>query len=254
MAKIYKPLYLLETPIIFTSLETSELIKYASNAFLALKISYINQIADLCEKVDADISDVSKGMGLDNRIGSKFLHPGPGYGGSCFPKDTIALVKIAEDNGNSLSLINETVKYNEQRKIEMVKKISKSVNGNLKGKNISILGLSFKPETDDMRDSPALVIIPKLIESGVKVKVYDPAAMEEAKKFISEEIKYFKTAIDCIIDSDILVILTEWNEFRALSLKEIKKSMRNNILIDLRNIYSRKEAEEAGFKYTALGK
>ena len=253
MATLYRPLYLLETPIVYTSLESSELIKYASNAFLAVKISYINQMADLCEKVGANIDDIAKGMGLDKRIGSKFLHTGPGYGGSCFPKDTVALVKTANENKSNISIIDETIKYNDFRKKYMVQKIRKA-SGDILNKNISILGVSFKPETDDMRESPAIDIINGLLTLKAKIKVYDPAAMQEAKNIFADKIEFCSNVLDCIKDSDILVLLTEWNEFRYLNPKSILEYMKGNTLIDLRNIFNPEDMLNEGINYISLGR
>ena len=232
MSIIYKPLYLIETPILFTDLNTAELIKYSANAFLAVKISYINQMSDLCEKVGADVHDVAKGIGLDKRIGSKFLHPGPGYGGSCFPKDTLALVQTAKEYDSNLSLVETVVQYNKQRKSDMADKIIEAFNNNCQNKKISILGLSFKPETDDMRDSPSLDIIPILKEKGFDISVFDPVAMDEAKKLL-KNIEFSNNIEECLQDSDGLVVLTEWNEFRSLSATRLKKVMKGNILIEL---------------------
>ena len=253
MSALYRPLYLLETPIIFTSLESSELIKYASNAFLAVKISYINQMSDLCESVGANIDDIAKGMGLDKRIGNKFLHTGPGYGGSCFPKDTLALVKTAKDNKTFISLVEETVKYNDLRKLGMVDRIHKEVD-DIKNKNIAILGLAFKPETDDMRESPSIDIINGLSKLKANIYVYDPAAMSEAKKIFSSKIHFSSSAQECIKDKDILIILTEWNEFRALNPKSILELMKGNTIIDLRNIFDPKEMSDARVNYFSLGR
>ena len=253
MATLYRPLFLLETPIIFTSLESSELIKYASNAFLAVKISYINQMSDLCENVGANIDDIAKGMGLDKRIGDKFLHTGPGYGGSCFPKDTLALVKTAKDNKTSISLVEETVKYNDLRKKGMVDKILQAV-GDIKNKNIAILGLAFKPETDDMRESPSIDIINGLLKLKANISVYDPAAMLEAKQIFSDKVNFSYSSQECTTDKDILVILTEWNEFRALEPKSILELMKGNTIIDLRNIFDPKEMSDANINYVSLGR
>ena len=253
MATLYRPLFLLETPIIFTSLESSELIKYASNAFLAVKISYINQMSDLCESVGANIDDIAKGMGLDKRIGNKFLHTGPGYGGSCFPKDTLALVKTANENETSVSLVEETVKYNDLRKLGMVDRIHKVV-GDIKNKNIAILGLAFKPETDDMRKSPSIDIINGLAKLKANIYVYDPAAMSEAKQIFSKKIQFSSNAQECLKEKDILVILTEWNEFRALNPKSILELMKGNTIIDLRNIFDPKEMSDSHINYFSLGR
>ena len=253
MSIIYKPLYLIETPILFTDLNTAELIKYSANAFLAVKISYINQMSDLCEKVGADVHDVAKGIGLDKRIGSKFLHPGPGYGGSCFPKDTLALVQTAKEYDSNLSLVETVVQYNKQRKSDMADKIIEAFNNNCQNKKISILGLSFKPETDDMRDSPSLDIIPILKEKGFDISVFDPVAMDEAKKLL-KNIEFSNNIEECLQDSDGLVILTEWNEFRGLSATRLKKVMKGNILIDLRNSLNPDSFKNSGFNLLQLGR
>ena len=253
ISKIYKPLYLIETPILFTDLKTAELIKYAGNAFLAVKISYINQMADLCEKVGADVHDVSKGIGLDKRIGSKFLHPGPGYGGSCFPKDTQALVKTANDYGSNISIVENVINYNSQRKIDMAEKIISSLGKNYSNKKVSILGLAFKPETDDMRESPCLDIIPKLQEKNIQIAVFDPVAMDEAKKLL-KNIQFADSIEDCLNNSDALVILTEWNEFRSLSPQRLKQYMKGNILIDLRNALNPDSFSGSGFNLIQVGR
>ncbi len=253
MSIIYKPLYLIETPILFTDLNTAELIKYSANAFLAVKISYINQMSDLCEKVGADVHDVAKGIGLDKRIGSKFLHPGPGYGGSCFPKDTLALVQTAKEYDSNLSIVETVVQYNKQRKSDMADKIIEAFNNNCQNKKISILGLSFKPETDDMRDSPSLDIIPILKEKGFDISVFDPVAMDEAKKIL-KNIEFSNNIEECLQDSDGLVILTEWNEFRGLSATRLKKVMKGNILIDLRNSLNPESFQKSGFNLIQLGR
>ena len=253
ISKIYKPLYLIETPILFTDLKTAELIKYAGNAFLALKISYINQMADLCEKVGADVHDVSKGIGLDKRIGSKFLHPGPGYGGSCFPKDTQALVKTANDYGSNISIVENVINFNAQRKIDMAEKIISILGKNYTNKKVSILGLAFKPETDDMRESPCLDIIPKLQEKNIQIAVFDPVAMDEAKKLL-KNIQFADSIEDCLNNSDALVILTEWNEFRSLSPERLKQHMKGNILIDLRNALNPDNFSGSGFNLIQIGR
>ena len=253
MSIIYKPLYLIETPILFTDLNTAELIKYSANAFLAVKISYINQMSDLCEKVGADVHDVAKGIGLDKRIGSKFLHPGPGYGGSCFPKDTLALVQTAKEYDLNLSLVETVIQYNKQRKSDMADKIIEAFNNDCQNKKISILGLSFKPETDDMRDSPSLDIIPILKEKGFDISVFDPVAMDEAKKLL-KNIEFSNNIEECLQDSDGLVILTEWNEFRSLSATRLKKVMKGNTLIDLRNSLNPYSFKKSGFNLIQLGR
>jgi len=254
MRELYRPLFLLETPILFTSLETSELIKYAANAFLAVKISYINQMADLCEKVGADVHDVSKGMGLDKRIGAKFLHPGPGYGGSCFPKDTLALVKTAEDYCASVSIVEDVVRYNDARKKSMATRVIAAAGGDVSGKVIAILGLAFKPETDDMRDSPALDIIPLLMDAGASINAYDPAAMEQAAPLLPKEVRYCNSAIKTVTSADITVIVTEWNEFRALAPADLATAMRGNVVVDLRNIYDPAALTRAGLMVSNIGR
>tara|TARA_B100000989_G_scaffold116521_1_gene85754 strand:- start:1234 stop:2565 length:1332 start_codon:yes stop_codon:yes gene_type:complete len=257
LSELYRPLYLLETPIIFTKRETSELIKYAANSFLATKITFINEISELCERVGANVGDVSTGIGLDGRIGKKFLHPGPGYGGSCFPKDTLALVKTAQDHDFNLGLIEHVVRSNDQRKKNLYKKVKKACGDNLKNKTLTILGLTFKPNTDDMRDSPSLDLIPSLIGQGAILNLYDPEGMIEAKKkFIKYKkyIRWYTETYKSIRNADALIILTEWNQFRALDLKKIKKLLKEPILIDLRNIYNPKEMMEIGFSYYSLGR
>ena len=251
---LYRPLYLLETPILVTSLETSELIKYASNAFLAVKISYINQMADLCEKVGADVHDVARGMGLDQRIGNKFLHPGPGYGGSCFPKDTLALVRTAEDHGTDVGIVSEVVRYNDSRKQSMADRIIAAAGGDIAGKTVAVLGLSFKPETDDMRDSPSLDILPALVEAGAMVRAYDPKAMEEARTMLPGATIFTDSAAACLEGADVAVVVTEWNEFRALTPAHYLDAMRGNVLVDLRNIYRPKDMREAGLSYHSIGR
>ena len=251
---LYRPLYLLETPILVTSLETSELIKYASNAFLAVKISYINQMADLCEKVGADVHDVARGMGLDQRIGNKFLHPGPGYGGSCFPKDTLALVRTAEDHGTDVGIVSEVVRYNDSRKQSMADRIIAAAGGDIAGKTVAVLGLSFKPETDDMRDSPSLDILPALVEAGAMVRAYDPKAMEEARTMLPGATIFTDSAAACLEGADVSVVVTEWNEFRALTPAHYLDAMRGNVLVDLRNIYRPEDMREAGLFYHSIGR
>ena len=253
ISSIYKPLYLIETPILFTDLKTAELIKYSANAFLAVKISFINQMADLCENVGADVHDVARGMGLDKRIGSKFLHPGPGYGGSCFPKDTLALIQTAKLYDTDISIVETVVKYNQKRKYDMADKIIKIVDNKIKNKKISILGLAFKPGTDDMRDSPALDIIPKLQQAGFKISAFDPVAMKEAKSLLNN-IVFSENIEDCLKDADALVILTEWNEFRGLTASKLKKLMKGNILIDLRNALNPENFHESEFTLTQIGR
>ena len=253
ISSIYKPLFLIETPILFTDLKTAELIKYSANAFLAVKISFINQMADLSEKVGADVHDVARGMGLDKRIGSKFLHPGPGYGGSCFPKDTLALIQTAKLYDTDISIVETVVQYNQKRKSDMASKIIKIFNGKTENKKISILGLAFKPGTDDMRDSPALDIIPKLQEVGFKISAFDPIAMKEAKSLLNN-IVFSENIEDCLKDADALVILTEWNEFRGLTATKLKQLMNGNILIDLRNALNPENFNESEFTLIQIGR
>ena len=234
MENIYQPLYLIQTPILFTDLKSAELIKYASNAFLAMKISFINQMADLCESLNTDIHFISRGIGLDKRIGDKFLHPGPGYGGSCFPKDTIALSKIASDNNVNLSIINDVINYNKKRKKSLITKLNNILGNEMKEMSFGVLGLSFKPGTDDMRESPSLDLVPSLVENVKKVKVFDPIAMNEAAKYIKDV--YFSNNIeDCIKNVDVIILLTEWSEFRTLSADYLSSFMRGNVVIDFRN-------------------
>ena len=254
MRALYRPLFLIETPILFTDLETSELIKYASNAFLAVKISYINQMADLCEKVGANVHDVAKGMGLDKRIGNKFLHPGPGYGGSCFPKDTLALVKTAEQQSSDLSIVDAVVGYNQARKIAMGDRVIAAMGGSVAGAKIAILGLAFKPETDDMRDSPSLDIIDALTKAGAVLRAYDPKAMDEARHLLPQEVTFCDSATDCLNGTDAAVIVTEWNEFRALTPAQFAAAMRGRVLVDLRNVYEPDAMQDAGFTYLSIGR
>jgi len=253
MRALYRPLYLIETPIIFTSLETAELTKYAANAFLATKITFINEIADLCEAVGADVHDVARGMGLDGRIGRKFLHPGPGYGGSCFPKDTLALVRTAERAGAPTRIVETVVDVNDARKLRMAEKIVQHCGGAVDGKTIAVLGVTFKPNTDDMRESPSLAILPALREAGARVRAYDPEGMEEATKTLSG-VDWCADAWDAIEGADALVILTEWNQFRNLDLRRLKASLAQPVVADLRNIYDPAEMRAHGFHYTCVGR
>tara|TARA_B100000575_G_scaffold292694_1_gene301789 strand:+ start:1943 stop:3256 length:1314 start_codon:yes stop_codon:yes gene_type:complete len=254
MRRLYRPLYLIEKPVLFTGLETAELIKYAANAFLAVKISYINQMADLCEKVGADVHDVAKGMGLDNRIGAKFLHPGPGYGGSCFPKDTLALVKTAESVDSPVSIVADVVAYNKARKLEMSKRVVSAFSGDVKGRRLAVLGLAFKPETDDMRESPAIELITELMAEGAAIIAYDPVAMDEARKVFTENIYYADSAQACLNGADGAIVVTEWNEFRALTPKLFADLLTGNILVDLRNIYEPEQMKAVGLNYRSIGR
>jgi len=251
---LYRPLNLRETPILFTKRETAELIKYASNGFLATKITFINEMADICEKVGADVQEVAKGIGLDGRIGSKFLHPGPGFGGSCFPKDTRALAEIGKETGTRTNLIETVIKVNEARKFNMVKKIMEAVDS-IENKTIAVLGITFKPNTDDMRESPSLVIVPELLKRAKNVKVYDPVGMNNAKTMSEfDGVIWKENTFSCIENTDAIVIITEWNEFRALDLIKIKKFLNKPIIIDLRNIYKNDTMREAGIKYISVGR
>ena len=253
MRQLYRPLYLIETPILFTGLETAELIKYAANGFLAMKISFINQIADLCEKVGADVHDVARGIGLDGRIGQKFLHPGPGYGGSCFPKDTRALVEIARQAGSPVSLIEATADFNETRKQQMVVRVRDAVGGSLKGKVIALLGLTFKPNTDDMREAPSLAIAPALQAEGATVRAHDPEGMAEARKLMPD-LAYCDDAYAAMTGADAAVLLTEWNSYRALDLDRMREVLKQPIMVDLRNVYRPAEMRAAGFTYSSVGR
>ncbi len=253
MRQIYRPLYLIETPIIFTEPETAELIKYAANAFLATKITFINEIADLCEKVGADVHDVARGIGLDGRIGRKFLHPGPGYGGSCFPKDTLALVRTAEQAGTPVRIVDSVVAVNAARKKAMAGKVIAHCGGSVQGKTIAVLGLTFKPNTDDMREAPSLDIVPALQKAGARVRAYDPAGLEAAKKLL-DDVVWFESAYAAMEGADALVIVTEWNAFRALDLERVKRLMKAPVMIDLRNIYNPEDMVAAGFRYTCVGR
>jgi UDPglucose 6-dehydrogenase len=253
MRRLYRPLYLIERPIVFTTLETAELTKYAANAFLATKITFINEMADLCEKVGADVHDLARGMGLDGRIGRLFLHPGPGFGGSCFPKDAQALIRTAEQAGAPLRLVETMHAVNEARKRRMADRVVALMGGSVKGKTIAILGLTFKPNTDDMRDSPSLSIVAVLQGSGARIKAFDPAGMAEAKKLLPD-IAYCDDAYGAIDGADAIVIVTEWNEFRVLDLPRVRKLMRAPLIIDLRNIYSPAEMADAGFAYHSIGR
>lgn len=255
MKQVYRVLYINETPFIETNIETAEMIKYASNGFLAMKVTFINEIANLCEKVGADVQDVARGMGRDGRIGPKFLHPGPGFGGSCFPKDTLALAKIGREYGAPITLIEQTIKANEEQKRLMVTKIVQGL-GSLVGKQLAILGLAFKPNTDDMRESPALVILNELAKHGASFRVYDPKAMEEARwrlANLEDRITYCQNEYEAIEGCDALVILTEWNQFRSLDLSRVKKLLKEPYFFDLRNIYKREQMEKAGFHYFGVG-
>ncbi len=253
MRQLYRPLFLIETPILFTSRQTAELIKYAANTFLATKITFINEVADLCEKLGADIQDVARGIGLDGRIGSKFLHAGPGYGGSCFPKDTLALVRTAQTVESPLRIVEAVIEINDKRKKHMANRILEACGGSVDGKTIGILGLAFKPNTDDMRDAPSLDIVEALQEAGAVIRAYDPESMDEAKTMMKDVI-WCANAYEAMEGADALSIVTEWNEFRALNFKRVKSLLKTPILVDLRNIYDTAEMNAAGFKYSCIGR
>jgi UDPglucose 6-dehydrogenase len=252
MKELYRPLYLIETPIVITSLEAAELIKYAANAFLATKITFINEVANLCDAIGCDVHDVAKGMGMDNRIGRKFLHPGPGYGGSCFPKDTRALTTVADQFGVETRIVDAVIEANERQRDAMLPKIEKLV-GDLGGKKVGILGLSFKPETDDMRESPAIDIVKAIIERGGTVKAFDPVAMDEAKRYLNG-IEYASDEYDAIDGADVMVIITEWNQFRALDMERVKQLLKAPRIADLRNVYEPEDMRELGFEYVGVGR
>jgi UDPglucose 6-dehydrogenase len=253
MKELYRPLYLIETPIVITSLEAAELIKYAANAFLATKITFVNEIANLCDAIGCDVHDVAKGMGMDNRIGRKFLHPGPGYGGSCFPKDTRALTTVADQFGVETRIVDAVIEANERQRDMMLCKIEKLV-GDLNEKQIGVLGLSFKPETDDMRESPAVDIIRMLQQKGAKVCAYDPVAMDEARHCLDGGVEFAENEYEAIRDADALVIVTEWNQFRALDMERVKQLLKSPKVIDLRNIYKPEDMRELGFEYVGVGR
>jgi UDPglucose 6-dehydrogenase len=253
MTELYRPLYLNRAPIMFTDRRTAELIKYAANAFLATKITFINEIADLAEKVGADVQEIARGIGLDNRIGAKFLHAGPGFGGSCFPKDTVALVKTGQDNDAPLRIVEAVVAVNDARKRAMAKKVSAALGGELRGRTVAILGLTFKPNTDDMRESPSIPLITALQEMGAKVRAYDPAGMAQAKELLPD-VAYCEDPYACAQGADALVIVTEWEQFRALDFARLKGEMERPVLVDLRNIYQPEEVVRAGFAYEGVGR
>ncbi len=253
MREVYRPLFINETPILFTGRRAAELIKYASNAFLATKITFINEMADLCEKCGADVQEVARGMGLDRRIAGKFLHAGPGYGGSCFPKDTAALTAIGQRHGAPVKIVETVIEVNEARKLAMVAKVVAACGGSLSGKTVAVLGLTFKPNTDDMREAPSLVIVPALAEQGARVRAYDPHGMAEARKLMPR----LETAADpyaCIEGADAMVILTEWDQFRALDLDRVKRALRSPVVVDLRNIYKPADMAENGLTYVSVGR
>jgi UDPglucose 6-dehydrogenase len=253
MSELYRPLYLNRSPIMFTDRRTAELIKYAANAFLATKITFINEIADLAEKVGADVQEVARGMGLDNRIGSKFLHAGPGYGGSCFPKDTVALIKTAQDHASPLRIVEAVAAVNDARKRAMARKVSAALGGELRGKTVAVLGLTFKPNTDDMREAPSIPLITALQDLGAKVRAYDPVGMEQAKS-VTANVTFCGDAYSCAEGASVLVIVTEWEQFRALDFDRLKTAMAQPILVDLRNVYRAEEIVRHGFVYESVGR
>jgi len=253
MTEVYRPLYLNQGPLMFTARRTSELIKYAANAFLATKITFINEIADLCEKAGANVQEVARGIGLDKRIGSKFLHAGPGYGGSCFPKDTLALMRTGQDYGVPLRVVEAVVGVNDARKSAMARKVIAALDGNVYGKTVALLGLTFKPNTDDMRESPSIPLVYSLLDKGAKIRAYDPEGMTEAKKVLGD-IEYRASAYDCLDGADVGVIVTEWDEFRALDLDRVKAALTRPVIVDLRNIYRPEDMAERGFRYESIGR
>ena len=254
LRELYRPLNLIEAPIHVTNLESAELIKYAANAFLATKISFINEMSQLCEKVGADVHSIAKGMGLDGRIGRKFLHAGPGYGGSCFPKDTLALIRIAQEHGASCRIVESVVEVNAAQKARMVSKIREALGGSEAHKTIAVLGLTFKPETDDMRDSPSLAILPALADKGASIRAHDPEGIDEAQKLLPDNILYFDSIYEAIHEADAVVLMTEWNQYRGLDLEKVKNTMSGNVFVDLRNVYEREAMENAGFNYHCVGR
>ena len=254
MKRLYRPLYLIEAPILFTSLETAELTKYAANSFLAMKVTFINEMADLCEKVGADVHDVARGIGLDGRIGRKFLHAGPGFGGSCFPKDTLALMRIAQDWGAPSRLVEATVAVNDARKSSMAARVIHAAGGSVHGKTIAVLGLTFKPETDDMRDAPSLPIVSRLAEEGATIRAYDPVGNDLARPLLPAGITFCADAYEAVNGADILVLITEWNEFRALAPARLAELMRGRLMMDLRNVFDPAAMQAAGFDYRGIGR
>ena len=254
LRELYRPLNLIEAPILVTDLESAELIKYASNAFLATKISFINEMSALCEAVGADVHAVAKGMGLDGRIGRKFLHPGPGYGGSCFPKDTLALVRTAQEHGAPTRIVESVVEVNAAQRARMVQKIRRALGGSEAGKVLAIMGLTFKPETDDMRDSPALAILPALLEKGAAIRAHDPQGMDEARKLLPDAVHYCDDIYAALAGADAAVLMTEWNMYRGLDLARVLELMRGNVFVDLRNVYEPSRMSELGFSYTGVGR
>ena len=253
LKRLYRPLYLIETPVVATSIETAELTKYAANAFLAVKITFINQMADLCEKAGANVHDVARGMGLDGRIGRKFLHAGPGYGGSCFPKDTLALARTAQELGAPVTIVEQTIAANDARKEQMAERVVAACGGSVQGKTIAVFGVTFKPETDDMRDAPSLVILPALAAAGATIRAYDPQN-SHAKQVLPAGVHWAESALDAAKDADALVLITEWNEFRAISPEKLQAAMKGDVVCDLRNVWDPAQMREAGFTYASIGR
>jgi len=254
LKELYRPLNLIETPILVTDLESAEITKYAANAFLATKISFINEVAELCEKTGADVHAVAKGMGLDGRIGRKFLHAGPGYGGSCFPKDTLAMIRMSQDVGAPSQIVEAVVEVNARQKARMITKIEQALDGSVKGKSIAVLGLTFKPETDDMRDAPSLTILPALLERGATIRAHDPQGMDEARRELPAGIEYAGSVEDAVNAADAVVLMTEWNVYRGLDLGALKSRMRGDVFVDLRNVYEKGRMEAHGFRYSCVGR
>ena len=254
LRELYRPLNLIEAPILVTDLESAEITKYAANAFLATKISFINEVAELCEKTGADVHAVAKGIGLDGRIGKKFLHAGPGYGGSCFPKDTLAMIRMSQEAGASSRIVEAVVAVNAAQKLRMVTKIEKALGGSVKNKTIAVLGLTFKPETDDMRDAPSLTILPALLEQGARIVAHDPEGMDEARNELPDTMEYGETIEEVVEGADAIVLMTEWNEYRGLDLKKLKILMAGDVFVDLRNVYEGQQMEACGFKYSCVGR
>ncbi len=254
LRQLYRPLYLIEAPILFTNLETAELVKYAANSFLAMKVTFINEMADICERAGADVHDVARGIGLDGRIGRKFLHPGPGFGGSCFPKDTLAMVRIAQDHGTPSRLIEAVVAVNDARKASMAARVIAAAGGSVRGKTVAIFGLTFKPETDDMRDAPSIPIVGRLAEDGAHIRAFDPAGMEQARPMLPASVTYCENALDAVQGADLLVVATEWNEFRAIAPERLREAMRGDLVVDLRNMYEKASMIAAGFRYHSIGR
>ena len=254
LRQLYRPLYLIEAPIVFTSIETAELTKYAANAFLAMKVTFINEMADLCERVGANVQDVSRGIGLDGRIGRKFLHAGPGFGGSCFPKDTLALARIAQDAGAPTRLIETVVAVNDARKSNMAMRVIQAAGGSVRGKTVALLGLTFKPETDDMRDAPSISIASRLAGEGAILRAFDPEGIEQARPVLPKETVYCSSALDAAQGADVLVLITEWNEFRAITPAQLTQAMAGRVVVDLRNVYEPAAMQAAGFAYHSVGR